>query len=87
MLLDKHNTDLPLIVSPYENISVDDMINICIKKVNKNVIIKYNNQFKGQYRKDGSNKKFIDLIGEFEFTAFERGLKKTYEWYENERKK
>ena len=82
-LLEKHNTSVPLIISPNENLSIDDMIKICIKKVNKDVIITYNNKFKGQYRKDGSNEKFKHLVGEFVFTSFEQGVEKTYEWYIN----
>ena len=31
-LIDEHNTDIPLIVSPDENISIDEMINISHKK-------------------------------------------------------
>lgn len=87
LLLENHNTDLPLIISPSENLSIDSMIKKCLKKVNKSVIIEYNNKLKGQHRKDGSNKKFIDLVGEFNFTTFERGIEKTYEWYKNEREK
>lgn len=85
LLMEKHNTDIPLIVSPDENLSINDMIKICLKKSNKNVIITYNNKFKGQYRKDGSNEKFKNLIGEFKFTTFEEGIGKTYEWYKNEK--
>ena len=39
LLLKVHNTDSPLIVSPDENLSIDNMIKTCLKKVNKSVII------------------------------------------------
>ena len=41
----------------------------------------FNNQLDGQYRKDGSNKKFKDLYKNFKFTKFEDGVLDTYEWY------
>lgn len=29
----------------------------------------------------GSNKKLLSIIGKFEFTDFDLGLKKTYSWF------
>ena len=37
----------------------------------------------GQFRKDGSNKRLIELIGNFEFKKFKEGVKETYGWYES----
>ena len=80
-LLQNHNTDIPLIVSPNENLSIKEMVEIFLNKTSKDVKIVFNNQLDGQYRKDGSNKKFKELYGDFEFTKFEYGILKTYEWY------
>ena len=80
-LLQNHNTDIPLIVSPNENLSIKEMVEIFLNKTSKDVKIVFNNQLDGQYRKDGSNKKFKELYGDFEFTKFEDGVLKTYEWY------
>jgi GDP-L-fucose synthase len=80
-LLQNHNTDIPLIVSPSENLSIKEMVEIFLNKTSKDVKIVFNNQLDGQYRKDGSNKKFKELYGNFEFTKFEDGVIKTYEWY------
>lgn len=82
ILLEDHNSSIPLIVCPNENLSIADMIDIGLKKVNKNVKISFNNMLDGQYRKDGSNKKLLDLLGDFDFTSFEDGFLKTYKWYE-----
>jgi len=82
LLLEKHNSETPLIVSPSENLSIDKMIKICLKEVNKNHQIRYNNKFIGQFRKDGSNKRLLNLIGDYDFTSFEDGVRQTYEWYE-----
>ena len=81
-LLISHNTNIPLIVAPNENLSISQMINIGLKKVKKNVKISFNNKLDGQYRKDGCNRKLIDLLGNINFTSFENGFSKTYEWYE-----
>jgi len=81
ILLEKHNSEIPLIVSPQENLSILEMIKIGLKKANKDVNIAFSGQLDGQYRKDGSNKKLTALIGKFNFTSFEEGFDKTYRWY------
>lgn len=81
ILLEKHNTDVPLIVAPDENLSIKEMANIALSKFEKNIKISYNGKLDGQYRKDGSNKKLIDLIGEFDFTSFDSGVEKAIKWY------
>jgi len=81
MLLEKHNSSLPIIVSPNENLSISKMIEIAIKTIKKDVDVVYNNKLDGQYRKDGSNSEFLSLVGDFKFTNFEDGFKSTYEWY------
>jgi GDP-L-fucose synthase len=80
-LLKNHNTDIPLIVSPDQNLSIKEMIEILLNNIEKDVKIVFNGKLDGQYRKDGSNKKFKELYGDFEFTKFENGVLKTYEWY------
>ena len=84
-LLENHNTNLPLIISPDESLSIKQMIEIFLNNVQKDVKIVFNNSLDGQYRKDGSNKKFKELYGNFEFTKFEDGILKTYEWYKRNR--
>ena len=81
-LLVGHNTDLPLIVTPGENLSIRDIAEKCIKISGKSVKIRFNERLDGQFRKDGSNKNLLKIIGNFRFTTMEEGLKKTYEWYE-----
>jgi GDP-L-fucose synthase len=72
-------------VAPKENLSVSEMINVFLETVDKKVHIVFNNQYEGQLRKDGDNAQLLKLLGEFEFTPFREGIKKTYDWYnENE---
>tara|TARA_R110001599_G_scaffold152351_1_gene337348 strand:- start:2559 stop:3455 length:897 start_codon:yes stop_codon:yes gene_type:complete len=80
-LLKSHNTDVPIIISPDQNLSIKEMVEIFLNNIEKNVKIVFNDKLDGQYRKDGSNKKFKELYGDFEFTKFTNGVLKTYEWY------
>ena len=81
IMLYKHNSEIPLIISPNENLSIKQMTETVVKISGKDLLTFYNGKLDGQYRKDGSNKEMVNLIGEYEFTKFEEGVKKTYEWY------
>lgn len=80
-LLKDHNTDIPLIVAPNENVSISNICSIVNKISGKNLKFVFNGKLDGQYRKDGSNKKLHNLIGDFNYTTLKEGLKITYEWY------
>jgi len=81
VLLEKHNSDIPLIVALKENLSIENMVQACLRVSKKNVDYYFDGSLDGQYRKDGDNSRLLKLIGEFKFTSFEEGVKKTYEWY------
>jgi len=81
MLLDSHNSDIPLIVAPSENLSISTMTKILLKTINKELDIEYNLELDGQFRKDGANKKLLELIGNYDFTPFSKGIESTYKWY------
>ena len=81
ILLEKHNSNLPLIVAPNENLSIKEMAEIVMTKYNKIMKISYNGNLDGQYRKDGSNKNLLELIGDFPFISFGCGIEKTINWY------
>jgi GDP-L-fucose synthase len=85
MLLNKHNSSEPIIVAPDENLTIKEMIDICLKISGKSVEYSFNGEHEGQVRKDGSNRKLLNLIGDYKFTSFENGLRKTYEWYKGAR--
>ncbi len=78
LLLEKHNSNIPLIVAPPENLSIAEMTDIALKITQKDVNITYNNRLDGQYRKDGDNSRLLELIGDFNFTSFVDVLSKTY---------
>ncbi|QZP17998.1 NAD-dependent epimerase/dehydratase family protein [Methylophilales bacterium] len=82
LLLAKHNNDLPVIVAPNENLSIKQHIELMKEISNKKLIIKFNGELDGQFRKDGSNEELLKLIGEYNFTNLRDGLIKTYNWYQ-----
>jgi GDP-L-fucose synthase len=84
ILLEKHNSESPIIVAPHENLSIKQMIQMCIEISGKQIKPVYNGNLDGQYRKDGSNKELLETIDDFKFTTFREGLNKTYEWYEKQ---
>tara|TARA_R110002110_G_scaffold279621_5_gene494576 strand:- start:308 stop:1243 length:936 start_codon:yes stop_codon:yes gene_type:complete len=83
VLLEKHLTDSPIIVSPDTNLSIKEHIELCKKISTKDVKIQFDGNLDGQFRKDASNKRMKSLIGDYKFTSIEKGLQKTYEWYYN----
>ena len=87
LIIDKHTTDLPLIIAPDENISIKEIVLICKKITKKDVNICFDGNLTGQYRKDCSNEKLLDIIGDYKFKSLEDGLRGTYKWYKNYRLK
>jgi len=83
ILLDRHNTNLPIIVAPDENLSIEEILQIAKGVLPKHFVYKFNNKLEGQIRKDGSNAELKKLISKIEFTSFKDGLLKTYNWYTN----
>ena len=81
ILLEKHNSDVPLIVSPHQNLTIKEISQSLIKQIDKCVKIEFNGKMDGQFRKDGSNLRLLELLGDFNFTSFDDGIKQTYQWY------
>jgi len=84
-LLKHHNSNIPMIVVPDENLSIRKMVEICKDLIGKNVKYFFNNSLDGQYRKDGDNSMFMNLIHEHlhtrELLPFKKGLEETIKWY------
>ena len=83
ILLDKYNEDKPINIAPKENLSIKEIAETAIKATNSPYLkIEFNKSSPdGQYRKDLSNNKLFNIIGNFEFTSLEEGISKTYEWF------
>jgi GDP-L-fucose synthase len=80
-LLERHNSAIPIIVAPSENLTIMHMVRTLVKETEKDVIISFSGEASGQFRKDGSNDRIIKLLGDYEFTTFRKGVMKTYKWY------
>lgn len=78
LILENHNCDLPLIVAPQESLTIKEAIDISIEVSGKKIKYYFNNNLDGQLIKDGNNAKLIEKIGNFRFTTFREGFKKTY---------
>ena len=82
-LLENHNSDLPLIVAPNENLSIKELIEQALEELSwyryglKPFNYSFTGQLDGQYRKDGSNKELLKLIGDFSFIPFKAGIQET----------
>lgn len=85
-LLDKHNSDIPLIVSPDENLSIEQMIESLLSQINKKITINFTGEMDGQFRKEGSNAKLKEMIPNFIFTKFSEGVYNTYNLYKEQNK-
>ena len=48
-------------MAPNENLSIKEMTEIALSKLEKNINVCYNGTLDGQFRKDGSNKKLLEL--------------------------
>ena len=67
-------------VAPDFNYSIDDMARIALKVTGNDYDIIYENPYlDGQFRKDVSSKKLLNIFPEFKFTDLEEGLKEVYD--------
>lgn len=67
-------------VAPNFNHSIDTMARIALKVTGNDYDIIYENPYlDGQFRKDVSSKKLLNIFPEFKFTDLEEGLKEVYD--------
>ena len=67
-------------VAPNYNYSINQMANMALDSINKKCEIVYSNpKLDGQYRKDVSSEKLKEIVGDFEFTDLQKGMKKVYD--------
>ncbi|PCH37537.1 NAD(P)-binding protein [Wolfiporia cocos MD-104 SS10] len=74
----------PIILSVAEDqeVSIKQLAEAIVKAMHfKGVCLFDTNQAEGQFRKPASNAKLMTLIGDFEFTPFEKALDETVQWF------
>ena len=74
-----HDTQTPVIVAPNENTSILSISKMVNQISGKNLKFYFNGKLDGQYRKDGRNTRFKNLMPEFKFTPLQKALKLTYD--------
>lgn len=83
IILENYNND-NLILSPHENdeLSIKDLATIIAKEFNYEDRIKFDSSYcDGQYKKTVSINKLLSVIGDFQFTKIEDGVKKSVKWF------
>ncbi len=81
----------PLIVSGDEEVSIKDLVGMLVDEFKfKGKVIFDETKPDGQFRKPSDNSLIKELLPDFEYTPFEKGIKETVNWfkenYENARK-
>jgi len=81
-LLEMYDEEDPINIAPEENLSIKEIATIALHATHSpHITIQFDTSSPdGQYRKDLSNKKLFNTIGNFEFTPLSEGIKKTYQW-------
>ena len=83
IILENHNDD-NLILSPPESdeLSIKDLATIIAKEFNYEEKIKFDSSYSdGQYKKTVSVNKLLNVIGDFQYTKIEDGIKKSVRWF------
>jgi len=81
LLTDYDDTD-PVIISPDNEISIKDLVDIIVRKMDFKGKVVYNKDLPdGQYKKPSSNSKLKRYIKNFKFTSIEDGISETVDWF------
>jgi GDP-L-fucose synthase len=81
-VLENYEGTDPLIISGDEEVSIKDLVDILVQEFNfKGNVIFDNNKPDGQYRKPSNNNKIKELLPNFKYTSFEKGVKETVKWF------
>jgi len=84
VLLEKYDDEEPINIATDENLPIKDIAETVVKATKSNLKIEFDKKSPdGQFRKDLSNTKLFNIIGNFGFTSLYEGINKTYEWYKN----
>jgi len=83
-VLENYNESEPIILSTSEEISIKDVVNIIVEKMNfKGNVVFDSTKPDGQLRKPSSNNKIKNYLPDYKFVSLESGLQETIEWFEN----
>jgi GDP-L-fucose synthase len=82
LLLKKHNGTDPVIISNPQEYTIKYVVELIAEYLDFTGKIKWlTDKPDGQHRKPSSNKKLLDIIGDYSFTSLEDGLKENIKWF------
>lgn len=82
LLLEKYKGTDPIIISNPKEYTIKYIVELIAEYLEfTGNIIWLTDKPDGQYRKPSSNKKLLDIIGDYSFTSLEDGLKENIKWF------
>lgn len=82
LLIEKYEGTDPVIISNPIEYSIKQVVDLITGYMDFNgEIVWLTDKPNGQYRKPSSNQRLLSIIGDYEFTTLEKGLKESVEWF------
>jgi GDP-L-fucose synthase len=82
LLLEKYEGTDPVIISNPTEYTIKQVVDLIVEHLDFDGEVKWlTDKPNGQYRKPSSNKKLLSIIGEYNFTTLEIGLKESINWF------
>lgn len=82
LLIQKYTGTDPVIISNPIEYSIKQVVDLIVEYVGFKGKVKWlKDKPNGQHRKPSSNEKLLSIIGDYEFTTLEKGLKESVEWF------
>jgi GDP-L-fucose synthase len=82
LLIQKYEGTDPVIISNPTEYSIKQVVDLIVEYMGFKGKVKWlTNKPNGQHRKPSSNAKLLNIIGDYEFTTLEKGLKESIEWF------
>ena len=82
ILIDKYEGTDPIILSNPKEYSIKEVVDLIVKSMDfKGNVVWRTDKPDGQLKKPSSNKRLLNIIGEYNFTPLEEGIKKSVDWF------
>lgn len=82
LLIQKYEGTEPVIISNPTEYSIKQVVDLIVEYMGFRGKVKWlTDKPNGQHRKPSSNAKLLSIIGDYEFTTLEKGLKESIEWF------
>lgn len=82
LLIQKYTGTEPVIISNPTEYSIKQVVDLIVEYMGFKGKVKWlKDKPNGQHRKPSSNAKLLSIIGDYEFTTLEKGLKESIEWF------